>query len=152
MRDAVQHRLQELGLDIGIVTKDIGYELRCAPPVPFDVDYTRTLGYGAVRYLLGGGSGAMVALKGGRVEPVTLAELTDPQTGRVRARSVDTTTESYEVSRRYQIRLEPRDLEEPQRSRLAAAANLSPADFVSRFHDVVAATCPVPDHIVAKVP
>ena len=83
---------------------------------------------------------------------MTLAELTDPQTGRVRARSVDTTTESYEVSRRYQIRLEPRDLEEPQRSRLAAAANLSPADFVSRFHDMVAATCPVPDHIVAKVP
>jgi len=150
VRDAVLARLGELGLDIGVVTKDIGYELRCAPPVPFDVDYARTLGYGAVRYLLGGGSGAMVALKGGRIEPVTLQELTDPDTGRVRARSVDTTTESYEVSRRYQIRLEPRDLEEPQRSRLAAAANLSPAAFVSRFHDVIAATCPVPDGVVAR--
>jgi len=94
----------------------------------------------------------MVALKGGRIEPVTLQELTDPDTGRVRARSVDTTTESYEVSRRYQIRLEPRDLEEPQRSRLAAEAGLSPADFVSRFHDVIAATCRVPDGVVARVP
>jgi 6-phosphofructokinase 1 len=152
VRDAVLERLGELGLDIGVVTKDIGYELRCATPVPFDVDYARTLGYGAVRYLLGGGSGAMVALKGGRIEPVTLQELTDPDTGRVRARSVDTTTESYEVSRRYQIRLEPRDLEEPQRSRLAAEAGLSPADFVSRFHDVIAATCRVPDGVVASVP
>lgn len=151
VRDAVQGRLTELGLDIGIVTKDIGYELRCARPVPFDVEYTRTLGYGAIRYLLGGGSGAMVALKGGRIEPVTLAELADPATGRVRVRSVDTRTESYEVARKYQTRLEPRDLEEPQRSKLAAAANLSADAFVSRFHDVVAATCPVPDGVVARV-
>jgi len=42
-----------------VVNKDIGYELRCAKPVPFDVEYTRTLGFGAVRYLLRGGSGAL---------------------------------------------------------------------------------------------
>ena len=58
-----------------MVTKDIGYELRCAKPVPFDVEYTRTLGYGAVRYLLSGGSGALIAITGGRVTPVDLADL-----------------------------------------------------------------------------
>jgi 6-phosphofructokinase 1 len=151
VRDAVQRRLDELGLSIGTVTKDIGYELRCAKPLPFDVEYTRTLGYGAIRYLLGGGSGAMVALKGGRIEAVTLAELADPATGRVRVRSVDTTTESYEVARRYQIRLEPRDLEEPQRSKLARAAGLEPEAFAARFREVVEATCPVPDGVVVQV-
>ena len=61
-------RLDEIGVDMTVVNKDIGYELRCAKPVPFDVEYTRTLGYGAVRYLLGGG-GALIALTGGRVTP-----------------------------------------------------------------------------------
>ena len=49
--------------------------MRCAKPVPFDLDYTRTLGYGAVRYLIEGGSGALIALSGGRVVPVRLEEL-----------------------------------------------------------------------------
>ena len=43
--------------------------------MPFDTDYTRTLGYGAVRYLLEGGSGALIAITGGRVTPVGLADL-----------------------------------------------------------------------------
>ncbi|HET9031102.1 MAG TPA: 6-phosphofructokinase, partial [Candidatus Aquilonibacter sp.] len=50
LRDGVRTRLRQLGLDTTVLTKDIGYELRCAKPVPFDLDYTRTLGYGAVRY------------------------------------------------------------------------------------------------------
>ncbi len=152
IRDAVQERLEELRLKVGIVTKDIGYELRCAKPVPFDVEYSRTLGYGAIRYLVGGGSGAMVALKGGRIEPVTLDELTDPATGRVRVRSVDTRTESYEVARRYMTRLETSDFEEPQRSTLAAAAHLSPQAFEGRFSEAVGATCPLPERVRAATP
>ena len=62
--------LKQLGIDATVISKDIGYELRCAQPVPFDVEYTRTLGYAAVRYLLGGGSGALIAITGGRVTPV----------------------------------------------------------------------------------
>jgi 6-phosphofructokinase 1 len=116
-----------------IVNKDIGYELRCAKPVPFDVEYTRTLGYGAVRYLLDGGSGALIALSGGRVVPVHLRELQDPQTNRVRVRLVDVTTESYRVARNYMTRVESSDLREPYLSRLAAHTNLSAAEFKERF-------------------
>ena len=65
LHDAVRTRLEEIGVEMTVVNKDIGYELRCAKPVPFDVEYTRTLGYGAVRYLLRGGSGALIALTGG---------------------------------------------------------------------------------------
>ena len=133
LRNAVRARLQEIGLDTTVVTKDIGYELRCAKPVPFDVEYTRTLGYGAVRYLLGGGSGALVALSGGRVAPVVLDDLLDPATGRIRVRLVDVTTESYEVARTYMIRLETTDLVEPRLSALAAKTTLAPHVFAEQF-------------------
>jgi 6-phosphofructokinase 1 len=137
LRDAVRDRLTQLGLEITVVTKDIGYELRCAKPVPFDVEYTRTLGYGAVRHLLAGGSGALIALSGGHMVPVTLEELTDSNTGRIRVRLVDVTTESYEVARKYMIRLEPSDLEEPKLSRLAVQTSLSPQEFSEQFGRVV---------------
>jgi 6-phosphofructokinase 1 len=133
LRDAVRRRLTEIGVDSTVVNKDIGYELRCAKPVPFDVEYTRTLGYGAVRYLLNGGSGALIALSGGRVVPVNLSELQDPQTKRVRVRLVDVTTESYRVARNYMTRLEAFDMREPYLSRLAAHTSLSAAEFRDRF-------------------
>ncbi len=119
--------------------KDIGYELRSAKPIPFDAEYTRTLGYGAVRYLLGGGSGALIALAGGRIVPVTLEEMLDPETGRIRVRMVDVTTESYEVARKYMIRLDEHDLTEPRLSRLSAQTSLDPEAFEARFRHLFAA-------------
>ncbi|MGH8013862.1 MAG: diphosphate--fructose-6-phosphate 1-phosphotransferase [Candidatus Binataceae bacterium] len=142
LRDNVREVLGELGIDVTVVTKDIGYELRCAKPVPFDAEYTRTLGYGAVRYLLNGGSGALIAISGGRVTPVSLEELLDPATGRIRVRMVDTRTESYQVARSYMIRLEPWDFEEPTLSRLAAHTNLSADGFKARFMPTVLETTP----------
>ena len=38
------------------MAKNIGYELRCADPIPFDMEYTRDLGYCAAKYLLAGGN------------------------------------------------------------------------------------------------
>jgi len=137
IKQSVSTSIKEMGLETTIVVKDIGYELRCAKPLAFDVEYTRTLGYGAVRYLLSGGSGAMVALRGGKVTPVTLSEMMDPQTGRIQVRHVDTRTEAYEVGRKYMIRLEPSDLEEPKISALAAAAHLDAGAFKHRFEPVV---------------
>jgi 6-phosphofructokinase 1 len=138
LRDAVRSRLSQIGIEsITVVSKDIGYELRCAKPVPFDAEYTRTLGYGAVRYLLQGGSGALIALSGGRVVPVTLEELIDPATGRIRIRVVDATNESYEVARKYMIRLETNDLVEPRLSRLSVQTSLSQSAFLERFEPTV---------------
>ncbi len=137
VKQSVTASLADLHLDTTIVPKNIGYELRCAKPLAFDVEYTRTLGYGAVRYLLSGGSGAMVALRGGKVAPVTLNEMIDPATGRIQVRHVDTRTEAYEVGRKYMIRLEPEDLEPPRLLALAAAAHLDPGVFKKRFESVV---------------
>jgi 6-phosphofructokinase 1 len=137
LRDAVRARLAEIGVDSVVHTKDIGYELRCAKPVAFDVDYTRTLGFGAVRYLVDGGSGALIALSGGRVKPLGLGELLDPQTGRIRTRQVDLTTEAYRVARDYMVYLEPSDFTQPERlAALAAWTNLDPYAFRKDFEYV----------------
>lgn len=133
LRDRVRAQLALFNIDTTVLTKDIGYELRCAKPVAFDVDYTRTLGYGAVRYLLSGGSGALIALSGGRMHPLLLEDLLDPQTGRIRARAVDITTEAYHVARDYMVRLEPSDFAEAKLTTLAACTSLSPTAFRERF-------------------
>jgi ATP-dependent phosphofructokinase / diphosphate-dependent phosphofructokinase len=137
LRDGIRARLEAIGVDETLHAKDIGYELRCAKPVAFDVDYTRTLGFGAVRYLVDGGSGALIALEGGRVRPIVLEELLDPQTGRIRTRQVDLTTEAYRVARDYMVYLEPADFSDPARlAALAAQTNLSPQEFRSQFEPV----------------
>jgi 6-phosphofructokinase 1 len=137
LREAIRSRLDAIGVDSVIHAKDIGYELRCAKPVSFDVDYTRTLGYGAVRYLLDGGSGALIALEGGRVRPLALDDLLDPATGRIRTRQVDLTTEAYRVARDYMVYLEPSDFtNEPRLAALASQTNLDAAHFRAQFEAV----------------
>ncbi len=136
LRDGVRKRLEEIGVKSTVHAKDIGYELRCAKPVPFDVDYTRTLGFGAVRYLVGGGSGALIALRGGHVEPLSLNELLDPKTGRIRTRQVDNTTEAYRVARDYMVRLEPADFDGQRLEKLAAQTTLDVETFKKEFERV----------------
>ncbi len=142
LRDNVRQALAGLGIEATVVNKEIGYELRCAKPVPFDIDYTRTLGYGAVRYLLNGGSGAMIAIVNGRIKPLELADLLDSASGRIRPRYVDITGESYLVARSYMIRLEKRDFKDRMLTKLANQAKLSPEAFKARFMPGVAATTP----------
>ncbi|MEO8875250.1 MAG: 6-phosphofructokinase, partial [Polyangiaceae bacterium] len=70
IKHAVEKRLKELGVKTTIVAKNIGYELRCADPIPFDMEYTRDLGYCAARYVIEGGSSALVTLINGHFRPI----------------------------------------------------------------------------------
>ena len=56
------------------MAKNIGYELRCADPIPFDMEYTRDLGYCAAKYLLDGGNAVMVSMQGGHFVPVPFGD------------------------------------------------------------------------------
>ena len=115
-------RLEKRGIKVSVVHKTIGYELRCAIPLPMEADYARDLGFAAVRHLVGGGGGAMVITQAGAPRFVPLTECVDPATGRGRQRPVDVTSESYQVARAYMVRLEPRDLaDDAMAARLAAA-------------------------------
>src|SRR5581483_7330020 len=47
----LQGRFAQRDMKITITNKNIGYELRCADPIPFDAAYCRDLGYSAIRFL-----------------------------------------------------------------------------------------------------
>ena len=143
LRREVQRRLAELHQERTMVELSLGYELRSAPPIPFDIDYTRTLGYGAVNFLLSGSNeggkdhGAMVYLEKGNLATLPLEDLRGSD-GRTRIRLVDTNSQTYEVARKYMLRLERTDLEDPDTlAKLAEVAHLTPAEVEERFGPVV---------------
>jgi 6-phosphofructokinase 1 len=134
----VQGRLSQRGIHVTITNKNIGYELRCADPIPFDAAYCRDLGYGAIRFLLRGGSRAMVSIQGGRLVPIPFDELREPETGKMRVRMVDINSEGYRVAREYMIRLEREDFEySAWIEKLAQAGNLTVGQFRERFEYLI---------------
>jgi ATP-dependent phosphofructokinase / diphosphate-dependent phosphofructokinase len=134
LKSTLRQRFAERGISLKIVAKDIGYELRCADPIPFDADYVRDLGFGAARFALDGGSNAMITRQNGELVPIPFGELMDLETGRTRVRMLDTTSLSYRVAREYMIRLDPSDLAEPARlSAMAKAGGTTPDDLLKRF-------------------
>src|SRR6185503_20049957 len=82
-------RLERRGIKVSVVDKTIGYELRCAPPLPMEAEYARDLGYAAVRNLVARGGSAVITLQNGAPRPVSLADCVDPATGKGRRRPVD---------------------------------------------------------------
>ncbi len=140
LKRRVEKRFTARGDQVSIVNVVLGYELRCAPPVPFDIDYTRTLGYGAVRFLRSDPEeeplrcGGLVCLEDVYLRTLPFESLRDAETGRTRVRMVDVQSEHYKVARDYMIRLERRDLEDPSlRARLAEIARMTPEDLERAF-------------------
>jgi ATP-dependent phosphofructokinase / diphosphate-dependent phosphofructokinase len=133
----VKDRFKERGQNVTVEGKNIGYELRCAPPIPFDIEYTRDLGYCAVDFLsrlTEGEPGAMITIQDGHLEALPFGSFTDPETGRVRIRRVNVDSSSYKVAREYMIRLDRRDLDDPDKLRpIAEAAGLTPEAFRDRY-------------------
>ncbi|KAA0256643.1 6-phosphofructokinase [Acidobacteria bacterium ACD] len=138
LKAAVQARLKEFGVKSTVVAKNIGYELRCADPIPFDLEYTRDLGYCAAKYLLSGGSEVMVSMQGGHFVPIPFSSMLDPDTGRTRVRLVDVRSTRYAIARRYMIRLRRDDFEDPHElAKFAAVAGLSLTEFRRQFEYLI---------------
>ena len=134
LKDAVHDRLKALGLASTIVAKNVGYELRCADPIPFDMEYARDLGYCAAKWLLGGGNACVVTLEAGRFVPIPFDSLVDEATGRARVRFVDIRSARYGIARRYMIRLRRDDFEDAAAiAACAKACGLDAEDFRSQF-------------------
>jgi 6-phosphofructokinase len=142
IKDRLSARLEELNLPMTLIDKDLGYEMRCADPIPFDAEYTRDLGYGAVKFLRSDEAsrfGAIISLVGGHLEPLPFSQMINPKTLRMQTRHVNVSGEGYECARRYMIRLEQRDFDNPQRlARLANAAAMPPEQFRRRFEYILA--------------
>jgi len=137
MKELLTQRLEKLGIKMTFIDKDLGYELRCADPIPFDAEYTRDLGYAAVKFLMSAESekyGAIISFVNGKMNPLPFEDMLDPKTGRMQNRKVNVDGEAYECARAYMIRLEREDFEHPkQLARLAAVVNFTPEQFTRRF-------------------
>ena len=138
LKRAVIERLKGLGIKPIIIAKNIGFELRCADPIPYDMEYTRDLGYCAAKYLLDGGDAVMVSMQGGQFVPIPFAQLLDPQTGRAKIRLVDIHSARYAIARRYMIRLRRDDFEQPAEiAKFAKTAGISVDEFHRQFEYLI---------------
>ncbi|MGB7948361.1 MAG: 6-phosphofructokinase, partial [Candidatus Binatia bacterium] len=149
LKTLVERRFAERGQSLTIVHKTIGYELRCAPPVAFDCEYVKTLGYGAVEFLLNPDegvsqiAGALVCLVDGQLRYLRFEDLMDPKTKKTTVRGVDISKPAYKVAREYMIRLEREDFENQERLESLARAgssresSLSPQEFRRKFEHLV---------------
>ncbi|HEX9704426.1 MAG TPA: diphosphate--fructose-6-phosphate 1-phosphotransferase [Gemmatimonadales bacterium] len=143
LKAQVIKRLKEFRMKTTLVAKNIGYELRCADPIPLDMEYTRDLGYCAAKYLLEGGSDVVISLQAGRFVPIPFEEVLDPATGRPRIRLVDINSARYAIARRYMLRLRRDDFDDPHElARFAATAGVSLEEFRRQFAYLVEAEPP----------
>jgi 6-phosphofructokinase len=143
IKQRVQRRLASRGQRLPLTDVTLGYELRCAAPLPFDIDYTRTLGWGAVRFLIDEPwderlrRGGFVTLDGVHLETLPFEALKDPATGRTRIRLVDLDSDHYRVAREYMIRLEEEDLADDAKcARLAEAAGMGVEEFRTEYTQI----------------
>lgn len=139
LKKELQARLKARGKKVTIVDTTIGYELRCAPPIAFDLEYVQQLGWAAVQYVLGlrpewGSGGALMSVRGGRVEPIPFSTILDPKTGKTAIRRVDIESDAYRSARAAMIRLETSDLADPDMlAKLASAAGVTPEEYKSLY-------------------
>jgi ATP-dependent phosphofructokinase / diphosphate-dependent phosphofructokinase len=130
----VQGRFSRRDIRLTVVNKNIGYELRCADPIPFDAAYCRDLGYSAIRFLMNGGTEAIVSVQEGRLVPIPFADIREEGTGKTRIRMVNVESEGYRVAREYMIRLEAEDFDDPVWvAKMAVAGNMTIEEFRDRF-------------------
>jgi ATP-dependent phosphofructokinase / diphosphate-dependent phosphofructokinase len=134
LKAQVQTRLKKFGIKTTIAAKNIGYELRCADPIPMDMEYTRDLGYCAAKDLLAGGNAVMISMQAGNFVPIRFSEMLDPATGKARIRMVDIHSTRYGIARRYMIRLRRDDFDDAHElAKFAATCGLTLDEFRSEF-------------------
>ncbi len=136
IKDALAVYGAEFGIHTTFVDKDLGYELRCADPIPFDVEYTRNLGYCAVKYLMSKRAedrdGALISFHEGKMLPMRFADIFKDR-DRLPTRKVEVNGEIYEVARHYMHRLDRSDFDNREAlENIARSAGKTPDEF--RYH------------------
>ncbi|MEX0686632.1 MAG: diphosphate--fructose-6-phosphate 1-phosphotransferase [Balneolales bacterium] len=138
IKQEVQKRLVELDIKTTIIAKDIGYEVRCADPIPFDMEYTRDLGHSAAQFILQGGNAAMVSIQEGNFVPMYFKDIVDKKTNKTKVRMVDVESEYFKIARRYMLRLKKSDFDDTlQMAKYAETSNLTIDEFREQFYPVI---------------
>jgi 6-phosphofructokinase len=138
LKQSVVKTLAELGVKMTIVGKEIGYELRCAPPNAFDIEYTRNLGFAAFDFLRNSKTDAMITIQNNQIVPIPFESILNMETKKTQVRMVNVDSIQYHIAREYMIRLEEKDFS-PQGNlnKIASVVNISPEEFVQRFKYLV---------------
>lgn len=137
LKKEVKKRLAEIGQKITIVAKNIGYELRCADPIPFDMEYTRDLGFSAVEFIVKGGTAAMVSIQNGHFVPMYFKDMLDKETGKTRIRMVEVNAMTFAIAKQYMIRLNREDFENGELlEQYSKVAGMSADEFRKQFEYV----------------
>jgi 6-phosphofructokinase 1 len=130
----MNQELEGMGIQIRLIKHVLGYELRCAPPNAYDVEYSRTLGEAAVDFLITGGTNAIITLQHSQIVPIPYEKMIDPETGRTGVRMVDINAYRYQSSYKTMARLKPEHAgDRALFERLAALTSLSTQEFIDRF-------------------
>ncbi len=141
VKETLRKRLKEIGLKMDFIDKDLGYELRSADPIPFDMEYTRDLGFGALKFLaseLSAKFGAIISFVDGRMIPLDFETMIIKETQRMRPRKVNTDSESFQCAMRYMIRLDADDFSNPDKLKALAGLTTLPVEqFRERFSKVL---------------
>lgn len=88
--DLLEKKFKALGLKVKSRPVEIGYDVRCQDPVAYDLTYCTELAMGVYQLFSEGKTGCMVYVDAyGNVSPLYLADLQDPETGKIPPRVVD---------------------------------------------------------------
>ena len=88
--DLLDKECQKAGLKVKSRPVEIGYDVRCQEPVAYDLTYCTELAMGVYQLFSEGKTGCMVYVDAyGNVSPLYLADLQDPETGKIPPRVVD---------------------------------------------------------------
>ncbi|HVN54683.1 MAG TPA: 6-phosphofructokinase [Anaerolineaceae bacterium] len=135
LKDELEKELGRLGVHgIRLVKHILGYEMRCAPPIAFDIEYTRNLGEAAVDFLIEGGNDAIITIQRNNIIPIPYDEMIDAETGRTEVRMVNTDSFRYRSAYNFMTRLKPEHLNDLELlNTLAVLTNLSAEEFKDRY-------------------
>jgi 6-phosphofructokinase len=134
LKKELEKELERLGIRTRLVKHVLGYELRCAPPSAFDVEYTRSLGEAAVDFLVAGGTNAIITLQRNQIVPIPYDEMINPETGRTEVRMVNTDSFRYRSAYKFMTRLKPEHAQDDGLfERLAVQTNLTVKEFKERY-------------------
>jgi len=80
----------------------------------------------------------MISIQNGRFVPLYFKDILDPVTKRTKVRMIDPSSESFYIARKYMLRLNKIDFEDPNElAKLAATANLSIDNFKKKFYYLI---------------
>ena len=133
----VDKELTRYGHKMKIVKQMLGYELRCAPPCAFDIEYTRILGRAAVDFLLEGGTNAIITLQHGVIVPIPYHEMINPETGRTTVRMVNIESLRYKSAYQFMTRLKPVHFDNDELiGNLAGLTQMTSEEFRHHYHKI----------------